>query len=108
MERNIDCMEDLKCISQETADELNRCLEGLSEQIDKEHELFNSVIDCLCTELAEDSAKRIYHCLVRHSESCWLTRWYWMRRLRKELDNQDRVMDCCMDLRKLKYGDETE
>ena len=101
-------MEDFRSISQETADELNRCLENLWDTIQAEQELFDRVVDSACVTMMDISAKRIYRCLVRHSESCWLTRWYWMRRLRKELDNQDRVIECCRELRKLKYGHETE
>lgn len=96
-------MEDIKGITEETARELTDRFNCCIEHSIAFHGYFNSFIDHICTKAIDEAVEYTHYCLKRYSESWWITRWYWERKLKKSFDRQINVIDGCREIQKLKY-----
>lgn len=101
-------MDDIKGITEETAKELMEAFNCCIDHSIALHGLFNSIIDQICTKAIGEAVDYTHYCLTRYSESWWITRWYWERKLKKSFERQSDVIEGCREIQKLKYTTDKE
>ena len=76
-------MEDFKCITQETADDMLKVLQEFNESAEAFRSAFEARMEVYMTECQRAAAMKFVEYMHKYANSTFLTRWYWLRKARK-------------------------
>ena len=76
-------MEDIKGITQETADDMLKVLQEFNESAEAFRSAFEARMEVYMTECQRASAMKFVEYMHKYANGTFLTRWYWLRKARK-------------------------
>ena len=76
-------MEDFKCITRETADNMLKALQEFNESAEAFRSTFEARMEVYMTECQRASAMKFVEYMHKYANGTFLTRWYWLRKARK-------------------------
>ena len=76
-------MEDIKGITQETADELLRSFQEFNESAEVFCTAFDAQMEVYMEKCQQETAAKFVDYMHKYANGTFLTRWYWLRKARK-------------------------
>ena len=76
-------MEEIKGITQETADDLLRVLQESNESAEAFRSAFEASMEVYMEKCLQATAMKFVEYMHKYACSTFLTRWYWLRKARK-------------------------
>ncbi len=76
-------MEDIKGITQETADEMLRVLQEFNESEEAFRSAFEARMEVYMEKCLQAAAMKFVEYMHKYANGTFLTRWYWLRKARK-------------------------
>jgi hypothetical protein len=96
--------EDVKGITEKTAQELNSAFDGFLNTESVLMRTFDSFVERIVVEEARKTIDEATHVTTRLLNANILTRWYWKRRLKRIEECVDKTTDVCKQLLKMRYN----
>lgn len=76
-------MEDLKGVTQKTADDMLKALQEFCESEEAFRAVFDAKMEVYMNERQRSAAMKFVEYMHKYADSTFLTRWYWLRKARK-------------------------